>query len=146
MAFNFQALRSGFFDQAKVVAAVGKAKRKAFSKAGAFVRQRAKTSIKKKKGSAPPGRPPHAHAGQIKLIFFAWDARAEGVVVGPALFDARRGPKQGARLLEHGGEAQYQDGKGRPRRVRYRGNPFMQPALEAELPKFAGLFKGSLGG
>jgi hypothetical protein len=146
MAFNFAAIRNGFFDQAKVVAAVDKAKRKGFSKAGAYVRQRARQSIRRKKGSAPSGGPPHAHSGQIKLIYFAWDQRTESVVVGPVLFAARRGPAQGAKLLEHGGEAQYQDGKGRPRRVRYRGNPFMRPAMMAELPKFAGLFKGSIGG
>jgi hypothetical protein len=147
MGFNFAALRSGFFDASGIVKRVAAAKRKAFGKAGAFVRQRAKTSIKKKKkGTSPAGSPPYSHAGQLRLIFFSWDAKAESVVVGPILFAATRGPKQGAKLQEHGGEATYQDGKGRTRHARYPARPFMLPALKAELPKFAGLFKGSLGG
>jgi len=136
--------RRGFFDQAAVVKAVTAAKRKAFSKGGAYVRQRARSSIRRRKKSSPPGQPPSAHSGEIKLIYFAWDANAESVVIGPVLFRAARGPRHGARLLERGGEATYQDAKGRPRRVRYRGNPFMAPALAAEAPRVAQLFKGSV--
>lgn len=149
MAFDFAAVRKGFFTSPGVVAQLGTQKRKAFSKAGAFIRTRARQSIRRKKGSAPPGRPPHAHAAGnsgIKLIFFAWDAAAESVVVGPVRFDSAKGPKGGAALLEKGGEATARDGKGRPRKYRYRGNPFMAPAVAAELPKFAGLFRSSPGG
>lgn len=146
MGFDFAALRASFFDADKVVKAVSQAKRKAFSKAGAYIRQRAKTSIKKKKGSAPAGNPPHAHAGQIRLIFFAWDARAESVVVGPIEFTSARGPKGGARLLEKGGAAEARDRRGRLKKYRYAGHPFMRPAMVAELPKFAGLLKGTIGG
>lgn len=145
MAFDFATLRKSFFDAAAVSGAVSAAKRKQFPKAGAFVRQRARTSIRRKKGVSQPGQPPHAHSGQIKLIFFAYDARTEGVVVGPIIFTARRGPKMGAKLLEHGGEATVQETRG-PRRLLFRARPFMLPALRAEMPKFAGLFKGSLGG
>lgn len=149
MGLSIETLRRGFFDQSKVVRAVSLAKRKAFGKAGAYVRQRDRSSIRRKKGSAPPGQPPHAHApgnSGIKLIFFAWDQRSESVVVGAVKFDGAKGPKDGARLTELGGEAQARDGKGRPRRVRYRPHPHTGPALKAEAPKFAGLFKGSLPG
>lgn len=146
MPFDFATLRAGFFDQAAVVKAVSVAKRKAFSKAGAFVRTRARSSIRRRKKSSPPGQPPSAHSGEIKLIFFAWDAKAESVVVGPVLYRSARGPRLGAKLLERGGEAAVPTAEGRLRRVFYRGNPFMAPALKAEAPKFAGLFKGSVGG
>jgi hypothetical protein len=145
MGFDFAALRSSFFDRSAVTDAVSAAKKKGLSKAGAFVRQRARTSIRRRKKSAEPGKPPSAHGGQIKLIFFAWDAAAETVVVGPAIFAAARGPKRGMTLLETGGQAQIKDGKGRPKRVRYAGNPFMGPAVRAELPKFPGVMAGAGG-
>ena len=50
-------IKDMFFDRHVVIAAVDKAKRKVLSKAGAFIRTAAKSSIRKRKGSAPPG--PH---------------------------------------------------------------------------------------
>ncbi len=149
MGFSIEVIRRGFFDQAKVARAVSLAKRKALSKAGAYVRQRDRQSIKRKKGAAEPGGPPHAHvAGSagIKLILFAWDPKTESVVVGAVKYDGAKGPKDGARNIEKGGEAVAQDGKGRPRKYRYRGNPHTVPAMKHEAPKFAELFRGTIGG
>lgn len=145
MGFDFAALRSSFFDRRAVLDDVARKNKKGQAKAGAYVRQRARTSIRRRKKSAEPGKPPSAHGGQIKLIFFAWDAAAETTVVGPAIFTAARGPKRGMKLLESGGEAQVKDDRGRPKRVRYRGNPFMGPAVRAELPKFPGVMAGAGG-
>jgi hypothetical protein len=167
VAFSIEVLRRGFFDQSKVVRAVSLAKRKAFSKAGAGVRKTAMTSIAYKDGPAPAGQPPHAHrysgftrqrklkTGKViqqassplrELILFAYDFKTESVVVGPVDFKGARGPKQGPRLLEFGGSATAQDGKGRPKRYRFKPHPFMRPAMAAEAPKFAELFRGTIGG
>jgi len=67
-----------FFDRPRVVAAVDRTKRKALSRGGAFVRQSAKTSIRKRKGSAPPGKPPRSHEGSLRrLILFGYDRRTD---------------------------------------------------------------------
>jgi len=86
MAFDFGSLKSAFFDSEKVLKSVDAATRRVLSKMGAFVRQRARTFIRKapkintktgervKRGRrakglkvhdaiAPPGQPPYYHAG-----------------------------------------------------------------------------------
>jgi len=52
---TFQAAKQGFFSREKVKRSVDAGTRKVLSKFGAFVRQRAKTSIRKRKGTSPPG-------------------------------------------------------------------------------------------
>lgn len=52
-------IKSLFFDRPKVRRAVDKAKRQVLSRGGAFIRTTAKRSIRKRKGTAPPGKPPH---------------------------------------------------------------------------------------
>lgn len=131
MPLDFASFKVDFFDTAKVMKRVAAGRRRVLSKIGAFVRQRAKTSIRKRKKSSPPGQPPSSHAGQLRLIFFAYDHNAESVVVGPIAFAARGGGGIVPKLLEFGGEVQ----RGK-KRVMYRGNPFMRPAMDAELPKF----------
>lgn len=80
-------IKDMFFDRHVVMAAVGNAKRKVLSKAGAFIRTAAKTSIRKRKGSAPPGAPPHSHEGSLRrLILFGYDKPNDSVVVGPVGF------------------------------------------------------------
>lgn len=97
-----------FFDRPAVISAVKKATRKTLSKAGAFVRTRARTSIrpapKKKKYTPVPGKPPRSHLGTLKrLIFFAWDPTTESVVVGPALFAGKTSDPTAPEVLELGG-------------------------------------------
>src|SRR5688500_3112527 len=121
--------KGGFFDRPKVLKALDRANKRALSKAGAFVRQRAKTSMRKRKGTAPSGEPPYAHVGLLrKLMFFAYDAQRKSVVVGPARINTPTGVPG---LLEHGGRNQAGD--------YYRGNPFMGPALRQEAPGFPDL-------
>jgi hypothetical protein len=68
---TFRAAKQGFFDRALVQQKVAKAERRVLSRFGAFVRTRAKTSIRKKKGTSPPGSPPHSHVGLLrKFILF----------------------------------------------------------------------------
>lgn len=140
MAFDFSAIQRTFFTSNEVLKALDKKTRSALSKFGAFVRTRARSSIRKRKKASEPGSPPSSHVGTLKkLLFFGYDAQSKSVVVGPVPF---RGPAVAPALLEYGGQA-IQQQKGKPsRRLFYRPRPFMQPALKAELPKFAGLFKG----
>jgi len=127
-----------FFDRAAVVEAVDRGKRQAYSQIGAFVRRRARSSMRRRSGYAPPGSPPNAHAGQLKeLLYFAYDPGPDSVVIGPERFKEGEVPW----LLEHGGWAMRKDRKtGRLRRVHYQARPFMGPALEAEKEKIPGAF------
>jgi len=130
-------LKSLFFDTEAVKRQVDAITRRSLSRLGAFVRRRAQTSIRKRKGTAPPGQPPHSHEGSLRrLIFFAYEPAARSVVVGPVPFRKGEAPK----LLEFGGEATRTRG-GRSRRVRYRGHPFMGPAGRAEAARFSDILR-----
>ena len=86
-------IKSLFFDRPKVQRAVDKAKRAVLSRAGAFVRQTAKQSIRKRKGVAPSGKPPHSHTGLLRrFIFFGYDCGSDSVVVGPLGFKRSDAP------------------------------------------------------
>jgi hypothetical protein len=141
IGMTFQAAKGGFFDREKVKRSVDAGTRKVLSKFGAFVRQRAKTSIRKRKGTSPPGVPPYSHVGLLrKFILFAYDAQRRSVVIGPTL------TKEGSaapRLLEHGGDAVLKK-RGKARQARYRPRPFMQPAFAAEQPKLPALWRDSV--
>jgi hypothetical protein len=138
---TFTAAKQGFFDRAAVRSAVDAATRRVFSKFGAFVRQRARTSIRRRKGSSRPGSPPHSHVGLLKrFIFFAFDPARKSVVVGPTLI---RSESEAPRLLEHGGEFVDED-DGEPRLRRYAARPFMGPAFEMELASLPDLWRDSV--
>lgn len=148
MAVNLTGLKASFFDSTEVLRMVDKRTVSALSKFGAFVCRRAQTSIKYKDGPAAPGSPPHAHktsgftrqkknkkTGLVTqqsssplrdLLFFSYDREAKTVVVGPVPF---RGKAVVPGLMERGGQG-------------IEPRPFMKPALEAELPKFASFFRG----
>ena len=133
-----------FFDVPRVRRAMDAATRRALGKAGAFIRRRAKTSIRKRKKVSQPGNPPHSHAGHLRrLIFFAYDPAGQTVVIGPVPFRKGEAP----RLLEFGGVTTRRPGSaGRARRMVYRKRPFMGPAMEAEVPNLPGFFRNSVRG
>lgn len=140
-------IKSLFFDRKVVLDAVDKAKRTVLSKAGAFIRTVARTSIRKRKGSAPPGSPPHSHVGLLRnFILFGYDRASDSVVVGPAKSNK---PNEAPRVLEHGGvttTTRFARGKRRKLRVRVAARPFMGPALEKERPKLPALWRNSVQG
>lgn len=148
MAFDFKAVQKTFFDREKVAKLADKKTKSALAKFGAFVRRRAKSSIRKRKKPSAPGQPPSSHIGTLKnLIFFAYDEGTKSTVVGPVPFGAGVAPK----ALEHGGmslrKRKLRTAKGNERLtatrpILIRKRPFMHPAMMAELPKFAGLFRG----
>lgn len=137
-------IKDVFFDRAAVTRSVDAAKRRVLSKAGAFIRTAARTSIRKRKGSAPPGKPPHSHEGSLRrLILFGYDRANESVVVGPVGFKNSVAP----RALEHGGTTvvlSRQRGRLQTRKVRIAARPYMAPALERERPKLPLLWRNSV--
>ena len=131
-----------FFDSPRVRRAMDTATRQALGRAGAFIRRRAKSSIRRRKGISQPGQPPHSHAGHLRrLIFFSWDPAAESMVIGPVPFKQGEAP----RLLEFGGTVTRRTRR-RRRRMTYRKHPFMGPALAAELPQLPQRWRNSVRG
>lgn len=159
-------IKSNFFDRPKVQAAVDKARRRALSRAGAYIRTSARTSIRKRKSYSAPGRPPHSHEGSLrKLILFGYDRRTDSVVVGPVGFRRSVVPN----LLEFGGKVRNKRRRvvranassvgatGRiaagNRRVieageelNYEPRPYMRPALDREKDRIPKAWKNSIRG
>lgn len=132
-----RAVTKFFLDRAAVRNAIDRGTRRALSRFGAFVRTRARSSIRKRRAVSKPGSPPSSHEGSLRrLLLFAFDPAQKSVVIGPALFKNGEAPA----LLEHGGTVVRQTKAG-PKRFVYRARPYMGPAFRAELPKAPQLFK-----
>ncbi|MFA6134559.1 MAG: hypothetical protein WC869_11145 [Phycisphaerae bacterium] len=135
-------IKEMFFDSKAVTSAVDAGVRRVLSKFGAFVRQAARSSIRRRKAASQPGSPPSGHVGTLKrLIFFGYDTANRSVVIGPAPF---RSVVEAPPLLEYGGTASRKDRRGRSRRVTYKARPFMAPALQKELPKLLPMWGNSV--
>jgi len=133
-------LRAGFFDTESVRRSLDAATRKSLSKFGAFVRTRARSSVRKRKKVSEPGAPPSSHEGSLKrLILFAYDPARKSVVIGPARFERGEAPP----LLEYGGTVVRQ-GRDGPRRLVYRPRPFIGPAAAAELPRLGDAIRSAI--
>ena len=125
-----------FFDRERVLKQIRQEDARRLSKAGAYIRQRAITSMRRRKRSARPGSPPSVHSrdafASLRNILFALSSDWESVVIGPRGIPSMR--LRGAsvatvpELMEKGGAARV-----RGRRVRYAKFPFMRPALEKEV-------------
>ena len=80
-----------FFDRQTVIERMSKANLKALSRAGAFIRQRARTSLRRRKSTSAPGSPPSVHSADriatLKNILFALDRQQNSLVVGPVLLN-----------------------------------------------------------
>lgn len=153
-----------FFDRARVLEQIGRENAKRLSKAGAFIRQRAKSKLKRKgrgkqgrnkrgqftKGrSAAAGEPPAVHGSNsrsdLRFILFGLDRDWESVVIGPVGFPNKRLRGSSAEtvpeLMEFGGTALV--GK-KKKRARYAKHPFMGPSLREEVAAgtIPNLFRG----
>lgn len=160
MRLNLSKFADGF---KALVPRVRKAERKALARFGAFVRRRAKSSIRKGKKPSVAGEPPRSHLELLrKGILFAVEDHhgAAGVIIGPAKLP---GKSEGIlRALEEGGESEVIIQR---RRRRHRGDlalgrkperaslklklairprPFMLPAFEKEKAGAAALFENSV--
>lgn len=134
-----------FFDKAKVVRAVDKARRAVLSKAGAFIRTAARSSIRRRKAPSPPGKPPSSHTGLLKkFIYFGYEPDSDSVVIGPVKLNK---PGAAPSVLEHGGKTlihKRRRGRVVRRRVSIKPRPYMGPTLEKERPKLPKLWKNSV--
>ena len=144
---NISQFKNVFFDRDKVLKSLDKAVGKNMKKFGAYVRRSARSSIRNKKKSSPPGKPPRNVTGKLKdFIFFGYDQSKKTVIIGPAGFEDK--PNRPPELLEHGGivvRPKRRRGKGQEQiTYTYGGNPFMVPARDKELPKFMESMKDSM--
>lgn len=135
-----------FFDRKAVTSRVDRTTRRVLSKFGAFVRRTARSSIRKRKRTSEPGKPPSSHTGLLKkFIFFGYDPRKDSVVIGPVRL-SQKGRGEAPSLLEYGGHTQVEH-RGNPRkrkRARVRARPFMGPAFEQEQPKLPAMWRDSI--
>ncbi|HEX7010618.1 MAG TPA: hypothetical protein VF184_11585 [Phycisphaeraceae bacterium] len=128
-----------FFDKQAVTSRVDRTTRRVLSKFGAFVRRTARSSIRKRKRTSEPGKPPSSHTGLLKkFIFFGYDPRRDSVVIGPVRL-SQKGRGEAPHLLEYGGPR-----RSGGRRSRYRARPFMGPAFEQERPKLPAMWRDSI--
>ena len=166
-------MKDFFFDRPAVKDRMTKANRKALSKAGAFIRRRARSSLRRRKKSSQPGQPPSVHTSDrvatLKNILFAYEPNSQTLVVGPVRLNQQTllGPQLGgatvAQVHEFGATVKVREAKvgphwrtgrrrvrrGQPvrvRRVKYSERPFMGPALEAEQEHIPDAWSGSVGG
>jgi hypothetical protein len=144
-------VKSQFFTVKGVADGLDAGTRASLNKFGAYVRRRAKSSLKYAEGPAAPGRPPHVHRSATfrrkgskggkpqpssplrELLFYSYDRATKSVVIGPAVGGSRSGAP---RTLEESGQAKV-DG----RTIFVRARPTMRPAFEIELTKVGGDFR-----
>jgi hypothetical protein len=135
-----------FFDTKTVRAKTDKATRRVLSRFGAFVRQTAKRSIRKRKKASEPGKPPSSHIGLLKkFIYFGFDVVRRSVVIGPVRL-SQKGRGAAPPALEYGGIVTLQPRRrrGKKRRARIRPRPFMGPAMEKEKQQLPALWRDSV--
>lgn len=172
--FTMSQAKRMFFDRGVIDRKVDRAILRQLSKAGAFIRQRARSSIRKRKKASKPGKPPTNRKGFLRNnIVFVYDAERRSVVIGPTLlniifFNGDGQPAKGTvpSVLEEGGQISMlmryipylgkwvrADLRSRRRlvglqlkmrKVTIAARPYMGLAFEAERPKFAQLFLNSV--
>jgi hypothetical protein len=81
------AIKNWFFDRAAVQKAVSRGNLRALAKAGAFLRTRARTSLRRRKKPSAPGQPPSVHSRDsfvtLKNILFGLEPQRQAVLIGP---------------------------------------------------------------
>ena len=135
-----------FFDTKTVRSKTDKATRRVLSKFGAFVRQTAKRSIRKRKKTSEPGKPPSSHTGLLKkFIYFGFDVVRRSVVIGPVRL-TQKGRGEAPSVLEYGGIVTMRPRRraGKKRRANIRPRPFMGPAMEKEKQQLPALWRDSV--
>ena len=125
MSRAVQKAKDQFFTSDKVKKMLSPGVIKALSKAGAYTRRAAKSSLRYRKSSSAVGQPPSVHrimkqnrkdkkTGLMKqqqvsplreLLFFGYDSTTQSVVVGPVITGGKRPTTDGPvpRALERGG-------------------------------------------
>jgi hypothetical protein len=140
-------VKSLFFDSSAVIAAVDTATRKVLNHIGGMIRLTARRSIKKApthSAASKAGKPPLSHTGLLKnYIWYSFDPQASSVVVGPVALRAKG--KDVPHTLEYGGKTVLsRKFSAVSRTATIAKRPYMKPALEANVPKIAALWKNSV--
>ena len=123
-----------FFDDTKLNKSIERGQVRGLFKLGGAIRRDAKRSMRSKRGTSLPGRPPKKKTGLLRdFIFFFVDKDGKGVIAGPIRVNAKTAGKV-PKVHEEGGVI---DGKHYPAR------PYMAPVLKrltqpAPLQKFFG--------
>ncbi len=143
--FRIDHAKGLFFDTLAVEAAATRTERRVLSRFGAYVRRRARSSIRRRKKPSEPGSPPSSHTGLLRqFIWFFYDADERSVIIGPARLNTTTGNVP--EILEYGGRAvivaDYR--KKRTRVVYVRARPYMRPAFDAELQQLPKLWANSI--
>jgi hypothetical protein len=121
------------FNAAPVLKAEEKAAFENVGHAAASIRKDAIESIIKQEGASPAGTPPHTRRGQLqRAITFDYSKDLQSALIGPraSLVGLSAVPE------EFGGEYKGHE---------YPMRPFMLPALERAIPRFASSWAGSVG-
>lgn len=129
---GFQAGGSFETSVRKVFEEAEKAAFRNFQHAAASISKDAKASIKTSADPSDPGEPPHTRRRVFLRRAIRYAANKDGAIIGPL-----------ASVVGLSAEAHEFGG-------RYKGNeyperPFMGPALERAIPRFAGSWQGSIG-
>ena len=132
--------------------------KRALNKAGAFVRRRAMSNyLRRRARVSKPGQGPSVHTkhpyATLKNIRFALNSKETEVTIGPLKLDRLSHVKPVSTtvpgVLELGGQVvvrskRVREGKPRKKLARIQKRPFMRPAFNDELPKFAEGFRGEI--
>jgi hypothetical protein len=151
-----------FFDRDRVIQQIGRENARRLSKAGAFIRRRARSKLgRPRKRVSRPGEAPSVHSSNavatLKNILFSLNRSDESMVVGPVKLNMKTrnwitlGTTTVPQLMEHGGVAMIEEEKigslwfrrdlrrnrradrqYRRRKAVYQPRPFMRPSLVAE--------------
>jgi len=140
---HLKSAKGMFFDRTSIQNKVDTATRKRLSQFGAYVRQTARRSLRKRKRSSRPGQPPSSHTGLLKqFILFGYDSNRQSVVIGPvALARKSSGVPE---VLEYGGKVTIQWGKTKGKTVTIEARPYMGPAFDQELDRVTSLWANSI--
>lgn len=129
-------IKDAFFDRQKVLDSQRRANLKRLSKAGAFIRTRSRSKLRRRKRPARPGQAPSVHSrdsrATLKNILFGLGEDDNSVLIGPVVLPSARLKSSSAEtvpeLMEQGGTSEV-SGK----RARYAKHAFMGPTLEEEV-------------
>lgn len=165
LGLSLKAATSNFFDRAVVKNAMDKGSIRALKRSGAYVRKVMRNSMKKRKGAAPAGTPPHVHAGDLKrLTLYAFDPAAKSVVIGPVKFSKGTAPEvleRGGKVIDYGffssagkwvplrliktigRQALLRSGRVIAREFRVEARPYSRPALDASAPALPEFWRDS---
>jgi len=137
---DLKTAKSQFFDRNWIKKRMEAGTRKALSLFGAYVRQTARRSIRKRKGTSRPGRPPFSHTGLLKkYIYFGYDPNKRSVVIGPVSLYSRGKSGKAPETLEYGGKVTLPDGQS----TKIKPRPYMGPAYEEELLTVSKLWRNA---